>query len=76
MCDLACRTKIIINGGNTANMLNELCYLVKDFPGDVDIPTGEALIKLLNKMEDDAGQAQRLFLEGVGFSGPWPKALS
>lgn len=76
MCDLSCKTKIILNGGNTANMLNELCYQVKELPSDQDIPTSDEIIKLLNKMEDDAGKVQRLFLEGIGYKGPWPKALS
>jgi hypothetical protein len=76
MCNLACKTKIILNGSNAANMLNGLCYQVKGLSDDQEITTGDELIKLLNKMEDDAGRAQRLFLEGVGFKGPWPKALS
>jgi hypothetical protein len=76
MCDLACKTKIIINGGNAANMLNELCYRVKDLDADGTITTSDDLIKLLNKIEDDCGKAQRLYLEGIGYRGPWPKALS
>lgn len=76
MCDLACRTKIIINGGNSANMLNKLCYQVEELPADVEISTSDELIKLLNKMEDDAGKAQALFLRGIGYDGPLPKGLS
>lgn len=76
MCDLACRTKIIINGGNTANLLNEVCYRVNTLPADQDITTSDKIIQLLNRMEDDACQVQRLFLQGIGYNGPFPKALS
>jgi hypothetical protein len=75
-CDLACKTKIIINGGNAANLLNEVCYRVKELPVDVDITTSDKIIHLLNRIEDDACQVQRLFLQGIGYVGPFPKALS
>lgn len=76
MCDLACKTKIILNGSNAASILNKLCYIVEEMTVDQDITTGEELIKLLNKIEDDSLRAQRLFLEGIGFRGPWPKSMS
>lgn len=75
-CDLACKTKIIINGGNSANLLQELCYVVKSLPVEQDISTSDKLIQLLNRIEDDVCQAQRLFLQGIGYNGPFPKALS
>lgn len=74
-CDLACKTKIILNGGNTANMLNELCYQVKELPEGEQITTGDELIKLLNQMEELAGDAQALYLKGIGYDGPLPRGL-
>jgi len=75
MCDLACKTKIIINGNNTINMLYELCESVKSLPTDTNIATGNDLIKTLNKMEEMAGDAQALYLKGIGYDGPLPRGL-
>lgn len=78
-CDLSCKTKIIINGDNVVHMLETLCEQV-EYARDHDIEIsgnlGLAVIKVLNDMEDMAGKAQALFLKGIGYDGPLPKALS
>jgi len=77
MCDLACKTKIIINGDNAAKALETLCEQVEwARDRELDLPHGNKLIEILNRIEDDTFKAQRLLLEDLGFTGPWPKALS
>ncbi len=76
MCDLACKTKIILNGNNTINMLYNLCEAVKAQPAEKNIATGDDLIKVLNQMEDLAGDAQALYLKGIGYDGPLPRGLT
>lgn len=76
MCDLSCKTKIIINGDNVSALIETLCKQIEwARTADIDLPHGDQIVALLNKMEDDAGKAQRIFLQDVGFTGPWPKAL-
>lgn len=75
-CDLACKTKIIINGGNVARLLDVLCYEIEHArDADQEISTGEEMIKILNRMEDDACKVQKLFLQGIGYDGPVGKML-
>jgi hypothetical protein len=75
VCDLACRTKIIINGDTVSGVLNAACEAIKGLKPE-QIKHGKELIELLNQMEDEAFQVQRLVLDGVGFAGPFPKSLS
>lgn len=77
MCDLSCKTKIIINGDNVVSLVKTLCEQTEWARiNNVEIKDGQKIIEILNRMEDDAGKAQALFLKGVGYSGPLPKALS
>ena len=34
------------------------------------------IVKCLNEMEDIAFKMDRLYLEGEGFTGPWPHSMS
>lgn len=75
-CDLACKTKIILNGNNTASMLENLCYVVgATDPAELDDSTADEMIEKLNQMEEMAGDVQALFLKGVGYTGPLPRGL-
>ena len=70
ICDLACQTKIIINGDTISGILNATCEGVKfAFERGVKITNGPEIITLLNKMEDEARQVQAMVLKGTGYSG-------
>jgi hypothetical protein len=76
MSGAACKAKVILNGGAIQDAANRLCYQVEeieaaDFPYD----EGVKMVKLLNEAEDLVFRAQRIFLESIGFDGPWPNAL-
>lgn len=75
-CDLACKTKIIINGDNVARLAETLCEQIEYFR-DHDLPfdNGQGIINALNEAEDAVCKAQRLFIKGAGYDGPLPKAL-
>lgn len=76
-CSLACQTKIIINGDVAAKVLEITCEAIeRHIAAGGTLANGAAMLLLLNKIEDDAFKVQRLFLEGVGFTGPWPKSLA
>lgn len=77
MGGVACKTKVILNGGAIQDMAHRLCYEVEKVSGE-DFPYKEGIeiVKLLNGAEDLVARAQRVFLESQGFQGPWPKSLS
>lgn len=76
MCDLACKTKIIINGDNVANIIGTLCEQAEYArSNNIDLSHGEQIIKILNRMEDDACMAQKLMLLSFGYDGPTGKML-
>lgn len=76
-CDLACRTKIIVNGGNVAGISRANNHVIEQMqPEDFDKLDGDKLIKLLNRMEDDAVLVQKLLVEGSGYTGEVGKLLS
>jgi hypothetical protein len=73
-CDLACKTKIIINGGNTAALVTTACTALEYMTNEeIAKLNGEKIIEILNRMEDDAIQVQRLILKGTGYRGPTGK---
>ena len=75
-CDLACQTKIIINGDSISGILNAACEGVKfAFEQGAKLPNGREIVKLLNKMEDEACQVQRMILDGLKYEGPTGKML-
>lgn len=76
MGGVACKAKVILNGGMVEAGANKLCYLVDET--EYDALTDEqwtAVIKHLNAAEDSVGKAHRAFLESLGFNGPWPNSL-
>jgi len=79
MCELACKTKIIINGGNAANLIEQSCEALQfyfnaggEFPHD----EGEKLIMRLNLLENDAVELQKAVLKAIGYNGPVGKMLT
>lgn len=70
-CDLACATKIIINGGNAASLIEQTCEAFQAFTSNGGkLKHGTELIAKLNKLENDAVALQKFFLrECVGYSG-------
>jgi len=77
MGGLACKTKVIINGGAVQDLANRLCYQVEE--AEYSSLTDEQwtnVIKHLNAAEESMCRAQRSYLEALGFTGPWPKSLS
>lgn len=76
-CDLACRTKIIINSGNIAGISHANNHVIERMqPDEFDKLDGDKIIKLLNRMEDDAVDVQKLLVEGVGYTGEVGKLLT
>lgn len=76
MSKAACKT--ILNGRISAAILNNLADAVQRESykeGFVDGPNSGEIIDLLNSIENAANRATRLFLEDVGFTGPWPLSL-
>jgi hypothetical protein len=71
----ACK-KIIINGGrimlNTADIHD--AAVKADTEGGY-LENDAKIVELFNEMEDLSFKALRLYLEGQGFKGPWPKSM-
>lgn len=75
-CNLACQTKIIINGDSVSGLVEATCEGIKHaFDNGAKFTNGSEIIALLNKMEDDALSLQKLVLKGVHYSGPTGKML-
>lgn len=73
----ACKAKIILNGGAIQDAANRLCYQVEEIPGETfPYKEGIEIVKHLNDAEESVMKAQRVFLESLGFNGPWPKSLA
>lgn len=74
---LACRTKIILDGGLVQDAAQKLCYRVEQTADDaLTYEEWIDVVKHVNAAEDAILKAQKVFLEALGFSGPWPKAMS
>ncbi len=75
-CDLACQTKIIINGGNVSKLVEQSCEAIQHFTSNGGkLKHGADLIAQLNAMEDSAVELQKLVLKATGYSGPTGKML-
>lgn len=75
-CDLACKTKIIINGGNASGILATTNDALKAFFREGgQLKDGHKIIKLLNVIEDHAVDLQKAVLEDIGFTGETGKML-
>lgn len=69
--------KVIINGGIAALNLTEICGRIYDrIEGGYTFPNIKALVIQANKIEDEIDKFRRMYLEGSGFTGPWPHSLS
>lgn len=76
-CDLACQTKIILNSRNVAGVSDANFIALEHIKaaGALSRLNGKALITLLNRMEDDAVEVQKLLVKGVNYTGPTGKML-
>ena len=76
-CDLACQTKIILNGGNVVGIMDANWKAIMNIyaAGALNKVNGRALIALLNRMEDDAVAVQKLIVAGANYTGPTGKML-
>ena len=76
-CDLACQTKIILNGGNIAGVTTATHQALVAFfaAGGYLNKGGKRLIDLMNKLEDDAVSVQKYAKEIMGYDGPTGKML-
>lgn len=76
-CDLACKTKIIIDGGLAGKVFEETCYGIKDFLNKGGkFGDGQRVLEQLIKAENEAFKFMRVALEEMGHKGPWPHALT
>ena len=76
-CDLACQTKIIINGDSAARILDATCEGIERFlDHGGKLQNADKVLTQLVKMEDEVYKFQRAVLESMGYAGPWPKCLS
>lgn len=75
-CDLACQTKIILNGGNANGIMqanNDVIRKMKD--EDFNKLDGKKAIALLNRIENDSVEVQKLLVKAMGYGGPTGKML-
>ena len=75
-CDLACQTKIILNGGNLRGVMKANATAMEKFK-DAEFARldGKKAIEILNRMEDDAVELQKLIKEAANYTGPTGKML-
>lgn len=77
ICDLACQTKIVIDGGLTGKVFEETCYGIKSFlSAGGTFRDGSRVLAQLIKAENEAFKFMRIALEEMGYEGPWPHSLS
>ncbi len=75
-CDLACQTKIIIDGGLAGRVFDETCKgLYSFFEQGGKLKNGPRVLEQLIKAENEAFKFMRVALEETGYKGPWPDAL-
>ena len=75
-CDLACQTKIIINGGTASRLIESSCEgLQHFFNNGGKLKDGPKLIDALNALEDGAVELQKLVMKEIGFAGKTGKML-
>jgi len=76
LCDLACQTKIIIDGDQAGKVFESTCEGLQFFFGHGGkLRDGERVMKALIKAENAAFDFQRIVHEETGYGGPWPKCL-
>jgi len=75
-CDLACQTKIIINGGTASRLIEASCEgLQHFFNNGGTLKSGAKLIDALNEIEDAAVNLQKLVLDEINYKGKTGKML-
>ena len=75
-CDLACQTKIIVDGGLAGQVFEETCKgLYQFFERGGQLHDGTRVLNQLITAENEAFKFMRIALEEMGHKGPWPKAL-
>lgn len=75
-CNLACQTKIIIDGGLAGRVFDEACYGLKNFFDEGGkLKDGQRVLEQLIKAENEAFKFMRIALEEMGYEGPWPDSL-
>ena len=75
-CDLACQTKIIIDGGLAGDVFKNTCAGIYQFlERGGQLHDGKRVLEQLIKAENEAFEFMRVALEETGHKGPWPKAL-
>lgn len=76
MGELACKTKIIIDGQNLIGLTSAVCEATDALsPELLTDQTAYPIIECLNKAEAAVIEAQKLLLETVEYDGPLPKFL-
>lgn len=76
-CDLACQTKLIIDGGLGAEVFKTTCAgLYQFFERGGQLHNGKRVLEQLIKAENEAFKFMRIALEEMGHQGPWPDALT
>jgi len=76
MGGLACKEKIILNGGTIENEVKLLCYRIQEPGLQLSDDAGYKMVELFNQAEDLIFQAKRVWLESQTFDGPWPHSLT
>lgn len=72
-----CEVKIILNGDVSAKVLEATCERIEaHVAAGKKFSNALELVTQANLIEDEVFKFQRMVLEGIGFTGPWPKALS
>jgi len=75
-CDLACQTKIIIDGGLAARVFDETCSgLYYFFEQGGKLKDAKKVLEQLVKAENEAFEFMRIVHEQTGYTGPLPNAL-
>lgn len=75
-CDLACQTKIIIDGGLAAEVFKTTCAGLYQFlERGGELRNGHRVLTQLIIAENEAFDFMRVALEEMGHQGPWPRAL-
>ena len=75
-CNLACQTKIILNGANVSGIARANRFVIERMTdAEFNALDGDEAIKLLNRMEDDAVKVQKLLVKAANYTGPTGKML-
>ena len=76
MGEIACKTKIIIDGGNAVGLAESICEATQNLSDEQVAKLIDAvaypIIKHLIAAEKSLTQAQNLLLDAVGYDGPRP----